>query len=58
MQFRHALDRILCKILLSRTTLGPVQMLKVDISDGFYRINLNIDNIPKLGFAFPAEKSC
>jgi hypothetical protein len=28
-------------------------MIKLDISDGFYPIGLNIDNIPKLGVAFP-----
>ncbi len=28
-------------------------MIKLDISDGFYRIGLNIDNIPKLGVVFP-----
>ena len=30
-------------------------MMKVDLSDGFYRVNLNIDDIPKLGVAFPAK---
>ena len=30
-------------------------MLKVDISDGFYRTNLNIEDIPKLGVVFPTE---
>ena len=30
-------------------------MLKVDRSDGFYRINLDIDDIPKLGIAFSTE---
>lgn len=55
MQFGHALDRILREILLSDPALGPVQMLKVDISDGFYRINMNIEDIPKLGVAFPTE---
>ena len=55
MQFGHALDRILREILLSDPALGPVQMLKVDISDGFYRVNMNIEDIPKLGVAFPTE---
>ena len=55
MQFGHALDRILREILLSDPAFGPVQMLKVDISDGFYRINMNIEDIPKLGVAFPTE---
>ena len=30
-------------------------LLKIDISDGFYRINLAIDDIPKLGVAFPTK---
>jgi len=30
-------------------------MLKVDLSDGFYRINLNIEDIPKLGVVFPSS---
>jgi len=55
MQFGHALDRILREILLADPAHGPVQLLKVDISDGFYRINLNIDDIPKLGVAFPTK---
>ena len=29
--------------------------MKVDPSDGFYRINLNIDDIPKLGVVFPTK---
>ena len=28
--------------------------MKIDISDGFYRVNLNIDDIPKLGAAYSA----
>ncbi len=52
-QFGHALDRILCKILLSNPLLGPVYLSKLNISDGFYRIALNVHDIPKLGVAFP-----
>ncbi|KAL7542839.1 hypothetical protein ACHAWF_007263 [Thalassiosira exigua] len=55
MQFGHALDHILREILLSNPAYGPVNMLKVDISDGFYRIDLNVDDIPKLGVAFPTR---
>ena len=43
MQFGHALDRILREIIIADPSLGPVQLLKVDLSDGFYRVNLNID---------------
>lgn len=53
MQFGHALERLLREILLADPSLGPVKMLKVDLSDGFYRVNLNIDDIPKLGLVFP-----
>jgi hypothetical protein len=54
MQFGHALDRILRKILLANPRLGPVALMKLDISDGFYCIALNVDDIPKLGVAFPS----
>jgi hypothetical protein len=53
MQFGHAFDRILREILLADPSLGPIYLIKLDISDGFYRIALNIDDIPKLGVAFP-----
>jgi len=53
MQFGHALDRYLREILLADPKLGPVYLLKLDISDGFYRIDLAIDDIPKLGVVFP-----
>ena len=55
MQFGHALDWILRKILLADSSLGPVQLLKVDPSDGFYHVNLNVDDIPKLGVVFPTS---
>ena len=41
MQFGHALDRILRELILADPALGPVQLLKLDISDGFYQVNLN-----------------
>jgi hypothetical protein len=53
MQFGNALDQILCKILLSNILLGPVYLIKLDISDSFYQIALNVNDIPKLGVAFP-----
>ena len=53
MQFGHALDCILREILLENSAYGPVLMSKYDISDSFYRVDLNVDDIPKLGVAFP-----
>ena len=55
MQFGHALDRILRQILIANPDLGPLHLIKLDISDGFYRIGLRIDDIPKLGVAFPTR---
>ena len=55
MQFGHALERILREILLADPAQGPVHMIKVDISDGFYRINLRPADVPKLGVVFPTK---
>ena len=55
MQFGMALDRILREILLANPEFGPVNLMKVDLSDGFYRIGLNVGDIPKLGVIFPTE---
>ena len=53
MQFGHALDRLLRQILLADPSSGPVKIIKVDISDGFYRLCLAPTDIPKLGVVFP-----
>ena len=55
MQFGYTLARIMRELILANPALGPVQLLKLDISDRFYRVNLNIDDIPKLGVAFPTK---
>jgi hypothetical protein len=53
MQFGKALERILQAIVDANPKHGPVQLIKVDIADGFYRIWLNVHNIPKLAVAIP-----
>jgi hypothetical protein len=53
MQFGKALERILQAIVDADPTFGPVQMIKVDIADGFYRVWLNVHDIPKLAVALP-----
>ena len=58
MQFGHALDRILRELILADPALGPVQLLKLDISDGFYRVNLNIDDRLSVGSASPIMAKC
>ena len=55
MQFGHTLDRILREILLCNPDHGAVNLLKIDIADGFYRVHLKPDDIPKLGVVFPTR---
>ena len=56
MQFGYALlDRFLQELLLSDPKQGPRHMLKLDISDGFYQVNLAPGDIPKLGVIFPSR---
>ena len=55
MQFGHALDQILRELILADPSLGPIKLLKLNISAGFYQVNLNIDDVPKLGVVFPAK---
>lgn len=55
MPFGHALNQLLQKILLANPAHSPVKMMKVDLSNYFYCINLNIHNISKLGVAFPTR---
>ena len=55
MQFGHALDQILRELILADPSLGPVKLLKLDITDGFYQVNLTIDDVPMLGVVFPTK---
>ena len=55
MQCGHALDQILSEITLASPSMGPVKLMVVDLSDGFYRINFNIDDIPKPGVVIPTR---
>jgi hypothetical protein len=53
MQFGWSLEQFLHEILFADPAHGPVHMIKLDISDGFYQIGLNIDDIPKFWVIFP-----
>ena len=55
MQFGHALERTIREILLANPSHGPVHLAKTDLSDGFYRVDLNPDDAPKLGLVFPTR---
>ena len=53
MQFGRALDRLLHAIHTAPEDHGPTYLLKVDLSDGFYRIPVAPRDVPQLGVAFP-----
>jgi hypothetical protein len=54
MQFGRALERYIRYIVLADPRFGPIKMIKVDISDGFYRVWLRLKDIAQLGVAFPS----
>jgi hypothetical protein len=56
MQFGRALDRILLAILQAPAEQGPVYLIKVDLSDGFYRIPVKPNDAPKLALALPPHQ--
>jgi hypothetical protein len=53
MQFGKALWRILQQVSTADPRLGPVHLSKIDIADGFYRIWINPNDVPKIGVMFP-----
>jgi hypothetical protein len=53
MQFGRALWRILSTVHQADPRLGPVFLSKIDIADGFYRIGVNANDVPKLGVVVP-----
>jgi hypothetical protein len=55
MQFGRALWWILQQVSDADPRLGPVHLSKIDIADGFYRIWINAEDVPKLGVMFPSK---
>jgi len=55
MQFGRALERMLYQVRHSNPAFGPVQRLKIDIADGFYRIGLNPSSAPGLAVVLPSS---
>ena len=53
MQFGRTFERLLHRIHHANHKFGPVYMIKVDLSDGFYRVRLTDSHLPLLGVAFP-----
>jgi hypothetical protein len=55
MQFGRALIRVLQTIFFAPPEHGPVYMLKLDLSDGFYRIPVKAQDSPRLAVALPCQ---
>jgi hypothetical protein len=53
MQFGRAFERLIYRIYHANRRFGPVYAIKVDLSDGFYRIRVTDSHIFRLGVAFP-----
>lgn len=53
MQFGRALQRVMTTIVHANPRYGPVHLAKIDIADGFYRVWLQLQDIPKLGVVLP-----
>jgi hypothetical protein len=57
MQFGHALEWILYCICHADPAHGPVYVCKLDISNGFYHISLNVADAPLLAVLLPQQPS-
>jgi hypothetical protein len=53
MQFGRALERVLHKIKYADPRHGPVYLCKIDIADGFYRVDLEGASAPTLAVILP-----
>ena len=53
MQFGRALLRLLYQVRHANPAFGPVYAMKVDVADGFYRVNLNPDQALSLACLLP-----
>ena len=54
MQFGRALERIITQVVRADPRYGPVRFIKIDLADGFYRVWVRAEDVPKLGVSFPA----
>lgn len=58
MQFGKALQRVLTTLVHADPRYGPVYMAKIDVADGFYRVWVQIADVPKLGVILPTSPGC
>jgi len=55
MQFSNALQRILQRIAYANPKFGPVHLLKLDLSDGYYRVRLSPEAALELAVLIPGD---
>jgi hypothetical protein len=55
LQFGHTLTRILQRISYANPSHGPVQLLKLDLADGYYRIKLSPEAVLELAVVLPGS---
>ena len=56
MQFGRAFQRLMQRIAYANPRFGPVHLLKVDLSDGYYRVPLNSRGALNLAVAIPSTR--
>eukprot|EP00536_Pseudo-nitzschia_multiseries_P007795 jgi/Psemu1/18770/gm1.18770_g len=56
MQFGRTLLPLLTKLHRANNLFGPMYMSKIDLADGFYRVQLKPEDTMKLGVLFPSRK--
>ena len=52
MKYGWYLESLIREVVISNPVLGPVHVLKADVSDGFYPIGLQPTNAPNMGIVF------
>ena len=55
MQFGHALPQILQHIVYVNLKFGPVQLIKIDLANGYYHIPVSSTGAQQLGMIMPTE---
>ena len=55
MQYGRVLYRLIREVFIADLALGPVHVLKADVSDDLYRIGLHQTEATKLGILFTSE---
>jgi hypothetical protein len=54
MQFGRTLQGVFTTIVHADPRYGPVYLAKIDVADGFYRVWIQMDDVPRLGVALPS----